>query len=88
MDLALSSNPSPSSLFVPALGPAVPFEATFSEGVSGLSGCGGEGEGFCSDFTGTTLAFSFETGAGGGGGGGSGGAVVLFDGGALRVGLS
>lgn len=84
MDLALSSTPSPSSLFVPAFRPAVCFEVTLSEGVSGLSGWGGEDEDFCSDFTGTTFAFSLVVGAAEGGGA----AVVVLDGGAFRVGFS
>lgn len=81
--LALSSTPSPNSLFTPVLGPNDPFKVTFSVGVSGTSdwGGGGGGDGFSSGLTGTTLAFSFGVGVDGDG-------AAVFGKGALRGGFS
>lgn len=76
--LAPSSTPSPSSLFVPAFGPDVPFATAFSEGVSEALGCIGGGEDFGSDFAATIFTISVEIGPDGGG------AVVVFDTGVLR----
>lgn len=60
-DLALSSTPSPSSLFTPVFGTKGPFWFMSTVGIGGISGTLGAGDVFVSDLTSAELAFSFET---------------------------
>lgn len=57
-DLALSSTPSPSSLFTPVFGTDEPFWLMSTTGTGGISGTLGAGDVFVSDLTSTVLAFS------------------------------
>lgn len=61
-DLALSSTPSPSSLFTPVFGPDEPFWVMSTVEIGGFSGALGAGEVFVSDLISAELAFSLETG--------------------------
>lgn len=71
LDLALSSTPSPSSLFVPVLGPGAGFWLTLSVGTSETSGVSGADGVLGSDLTPADFVFSFErVGVVEGGGGG------------------
>lgn len=60
-DLALSSTPSPSSLFTLVFGPDEPFWLMSTAGIGGISGALGAGDVFVSDLTSAKVTLSFET---------------------------
>ncbi len=60
MDFEFSSTPSPSSLFMPVLGPGKPFWFVSTLGTTHISGGLGAGEALISGFSSGRTAFSFE----------------------------